>query len=131
MVVKIKKQKAQKCVIKRKLKFENYKNCLEATQLEKKINHLEKNIIDIHRIRENQKELIRNNNSILNTQQRFKRERHNVFTEEINKIALRSNDNKRMHPIDSIEIYAYGTSRYLVSEKEEIKCSNIIKRYKK
>ena len=26
----------KKCVIKRKIKFENYKNCLEATQLEKK-----------------------------------------------------------------------------------------------
>ena len=33
----------KKCVIKRKLKFENYKNCLEATHLENKINHLEKN----------------------------------------------------------------------------------------
>ena len=32
----------KKCVIKRKLKFENYKNCLEATQLENKINHLGK-----------------------------------------------------------------------------------------
>ena len=32
----------KKCVIKRKLKFENYENCLEATQLENKINHLEK-----------------------------------------------------------------------------------------
>ena len=42
MVVKVKKQKAQECVIKRKLKFENYKNCLEATQLENKINQLEK-----------------------------------------------------------------------------------------
>ena len=31
------------CVIKRKLKFENYKNSLEATQLENKISHLEKN----------------------------------------------------------------------------------------
>ena len=31
-VVKIKNQKAQTCVIKRKLKFENYKNCLEATK---------------------------------------------------------------------------------------------------
>ena len=35
----------KKCVIKRKLKFENYKNCLEATQLENKINHLEKNVV--------------------------------------------------------------------------------------
>ena len=32
----------KKCVIKRKLKFENYKNCLKATHLEKKINHQEK-----------------------------------------------------------------------------------------
>ena len=46
-VVKIQKQKAQKSVMKRKLKFENYKNCLEATQLENKTNHLEKNQIDI------------------------------------------------------------------------------------
>ena len=30
------------CVIKRKLKFENYKNCLEATQLKNKMNHPEK-----------------------------------------------------------------------------------------
>ena len=42
MVVKIKKQKAQKCVIKRKLKFEDYKNYVEATQIENKINHQEK-----------------------------------------------------------------------------------------
>ena len=33
----------KKCVIKRKLKFENYKNCLEANQLYNKINYLEKN----------------------------------------------------------------------------------------
>ena len=32
----------KKCVIKRKLKFEDYKNCLEATQIKNKINHLEK-----------------------------------------------------------------------------------------
>ena len=36
-----------------------------------------------------------------------------------------------MQSIDSIETHAYGTSRDLVSDKEEIKCSNIIKRYKK
>ena len=31
-----------RCVIKRKLKFEDYKNCLEVTQIENRINHLEK-----------------------------------------------------------------------------------------
>ena len=36
-----------------------------------------------------------------------------------------------MQSIDSIEAYAYGTSKVLVSEKEEIKSNNITKRYKK
>ena len=40
--MKIKKQKAQKYIIKIKLKFEDYKNCLEAPQIEKKINHQKK-----------------------------------------------------------------------------------------
>ena len=33
----------KKCVIKRKLEFENYKNCLEVTQLDSKIDYLDKN----------------------------------------------------------------------------------------
>ena len=36
-----------------------------------------------------------------------------------------------MKSIDSIETYPYGTNKDLVSDKEEIKCNNIIKRYKK
>ena len=36
-----------------------------------------------------------------------------------------------MQSIDLIETYAYGTSKVLVSEKEESKPNNIIKRYKK
>ena len=34
-----------------------------------------------------------------------------------------------MQSIVSIETYAYGTSKDLISEKEEIKYNNIIKRY--
>ena len=94
-----KAKRTKKCVIKRKLKFENYKNCLEATQLENKINYLEKNKIHIDSI----KEFIKNNKSILKIQQSFKSERRNVFTEEINKIALSSNDDKRIKSIDLIE----------------------------
>ena len=37
-----KTERYKKCVIKQKLKFENYKHCLEGTQLENKINQLEK-----------------------------------------------------------------------------------------
>ena len=76
------------------------------------------------------KEFIKNK-SILKIQQRFKSERRNFFTEEINKIALSSTDDERMQSIDWIETYAYGTSKDLVSDKEEIKYNNIIKRYKK
>ena len=121
----------KKCVIKRKLKFENYKNCLEATQLENKINYVEKNKLEIDRIKENHKEFIKKNISILKIQKMSKSQRHNVFTEKINNIALRSNDDKRMQSIDSIETDAHGTVKDLINEKEEIKCSNIIKRYKK
>ena len=43
MGVKIKKEKnTKKCVIRGKIKFEDYKNCLEATHIENKINYLEK-----------------------------------------------------------------------------------------
>ena len=65
------------------------------------------------------------------TQKRFKSERCNVFPEEINRIALSANDDKRMQSFNSIETYAYGASKGLVSEKEDDKYKNIIKRYKK
>ena len=116
-----KKSKGTKrCVLKRKLKFENYKNCLEATQLEYKINYLEKSNIDVDSIRENHKEFIKNNKSILKIQQRFKSERHNASTGETNQIALSSNDDKRMQLIDSIETYAYRAIKDLVSEKTSL-----------
>ena len=122
----------KKCIIKRKIKFKSYKNYLEATQLENKINHLEKNKFDIHNLKKDHKEFITNNKVISKTQQRIKSKKHNFFTEEINKITLNSIDDKLMQSIDLIETYAYGTSKDLVSEREEIKWKwkNIIKRYK-
>ena len=66
----------------------------------------------------------------METQQRFRSERHNVFTEGINKIALSSNDDKIVQSIDLIETYLYRTSKDLVSKKK-IKCNITIKRYKK
>ena len=49
----------------------------------------------------------------------------------MNKIALSSNDDKRMQSIDLIETYAHRISKDLVCKKEEIKCNNVIKQYKK
>ena len=109
-----------------KPKFQDYKNWLETAETENKINPLKKNNIGVDCL----KEFVKNNKVILKTQQRFKNKRHNVFTEEINKIVLSSNDDKRMQSIDLIEACAYGTSKYLVCKKEEMKCKNIIKQYK-
>ena len=70
------------------------------------------------------------NKLILKSQQRFQNQLHNNFTEKIIKIALISNNDKRMQSIDSIKRYEYGTSKVLVSQKEEMKCNNIFKKYK-
>ena len=52
-------------MIKRKLKLENYENCLEGTQLDNKVNYLEKNEIKIDK--KDQKNPIKNNKLILKT----------------------------------------------------------------
>ena len=74
---------------------------------------------------------IKNNKLILKLQQRFRSEKHIVFNEEFKKIALSANHDKRVQSIDLIETYPYGTSKDLVCKKEELKCNNIIKQYKK
>ena len=47
MIVKRKSKRNKKVCHKRKLKFANYINCLEATQFENKRHHLEKHKIDV------------------------------------------------------------------------------------
>ena len=70
----------KKCIIERRLNFNDYKYCLL------------------------------NNENILKSQQRFKSERHDVYTAEVNKIALSSNDDKRLQTFDRIISYPSGTS---------------------
>ena len=64
----------KKCVIKRMIKFNDYENCLL------------------------------NGEVVLKSQQRFKSKGHDVYTENINKIALSSNDDKRLIASDKILI---------------------------
>ena len=73
-------KRRKKYVIKRKRKFENYKNCLEGTQFENKINHLEKNKITVGSLEKDHKEFLKSNKLILKTQQRCKSGRLNLFT---------------------------------------------------
>ena len=61
------------------------------------------------------------NKLILKLQQKIKSKKHNVFTEEVNKIALSANDDKKIQSLESIETNAFGTRRDLLCQKEEIK----------
>ena len=91
-----KKAKGTKtCVMKRILKFPYYKDCLL------------------------------NNEIILKVQQRFKCERHNVYTEEVNNIALSSNDDERLQTYDRITSYPYGRSAGKVCKTEILSKLNI------
>ena len=78
----------KKCVIKQKIMFENYIDCLL------------------------------NNKNVYRSQQRFKSYNHDVYTEEVNKIALSSNDDKRLQTFDRITTYPYGTNAFKVCESE-------------
>ena len=49
----IKTQGTKKYIIKEKLQFKDYKNCLEATQPENKVNQLQKNKVDVDILGEN------------------------------------------------------------------------------
>ena len=68
----------KKCVIKRMIKFDDYRNCLL------------------------------NDKILLKSQQRFISKKHDVYTEDINKIALSNNFDKRIVSLDKIASYPYG-----------------------
>ena len=51
-------------------------------------------------------------------QLRFKSDHHNVYTEEVNKIALSSTDNKRLQTFNRVTTYPYGTNAFKVCESE-------------
>ena len=68
----------KKCIIKKMIKFNDYKKCLLNDEL------------------------------ILKSQQRFISKKHDVYTENINKIALSNNDDKRTVSSNKISSYPYG-----------------------
>ena len=73
-----KAKRTKKCVVKKMLRFSDYKNCLFS------------------------------NGKVLKSQQRFKSKNHSVYTENINKIALSCDDDKRIVAVDGISSYPYG-----------------------
>ena len=87
----------KKCKIKHRIKFEDYKDSLFK------------------------------NNTILRSQLRFKSDLHIVYTEKVNKIAIISNDDKRLQTFDKVTTYPYGTNAFKVCESEMIAIKNIHK----
>ena len=83
-----KAKETKKCVIKQELMFQNYKDCLF------------------------------NGEAILKSQQRFKSDHHKVYTEEVNKIALSSDDDKRLQTFNRVTTYPYGTPAVKVCKNE-------------
>ena len=67
---------------------------------------------------EHYKDCLFNSKTIIKSQQRFRRDHHNVYTEEVNKIAISSNDDKRLETFDRITTYPYETNAFKVCERE-------------
>ena len=59
-----------------------------------------------------------NDKIILKSQQGFKSDNHEVNTEEVNKIALSSIDDKRLQTFDGVTTYPHGTNVFKVCESE-------------
>ena len=78
----------KKCIIKRELTFDNYKDSLF------------------------------NNKIILRSQLRFKADYRDIYTEKVNKIALSSNDDKMIQTFDGITTCPYGTNAFKACESE-------------
>ena len=78
----------KKCIVKREIIFENYKYALFSNEL------------------------------IIRSQQRFRSYNHKVYTEEVNKIALSSNDDKRIQTYDKVTTFPYGTRVFKVCKSE-------------
>ena len=57
---------------------------------------------------------------ILNSQQKYWSKKHNVFTEEVNKIPLNASDHKKLQSIYSTETYAHGRNKEIMHKKKKI-----------
>ena len=58
------------------------------------------------------------NKTILRSQLRFKSDLHIVYTEEVNKIVISNNDDKRLQTFDGVTTYSYGTNAFKVCESK-------------
>ena len=69
-------------------------------------------------ISQNFKDCSLNNKNVYRSQQIFKSYNHDIYTEEVNKIALSSNDDKKLQTFDRITTYPYGANAFKVCKRE-------------
>ena len=94
---------------------EDYK---EKKILIKKAKGTKKCIIKRDFMFDNCKESLFDYNIILKSQQRFRSDHHEVYTEEVNKIALSSYDDKRLQTYDRITTYPFGLNAFKVCKSD-------------
>ena len=79
---------------------------------------------------ENYKNCLFNGELVLKSQQRFKSDNHKLYTEEVNKIPLSSDGDKRLQTFNRITIYPYGTAAVKVCESEMMVMKDLfVKKY--
>ena len=80
----------------------------------KKAKGTKKCVIKQKHMFENFKDYLFNNKNIYRSQERLRSYNHDVYTEKVNKIALSSNDDKRLQTSDRVITYPYGTSEMIM-----------------
>ena len=92
------------------LRAKTYSYLMDDDSEVKKAKGTKKCIIKQETMFENYKDFLFNGEVILKSQERFKSDHHKVYTEEVNKITLSSDDDKRLQTFDGIKTYPYGTT---------------------
>ena len=102
------------------LRAKTYAYLMDDDSEHKKAKGTKKCVIKVRLMVINYKDCLFNDKIMLKSQQRFKSDHHNVYNEQINKIALSSNDDKRLQTFDKITTYPYGTNVFKVCESEMV-----------
>ena len=100
------------------LRAKTYAYLIDDDSEKKKVKGIKRCLIKHRLMFENHKDSLFNHKTILKSQLRFRSHHHNMYTEEVNKIALNNNDNKRLQTLDRVTTYLYGTNAFKVCESE-------------
>ena len=90
------------------LRLKMYSYLTDEDHAEKKANDIKKYVIKWEIKFQNYKECLEVDKTTLRSQQRFRSETHDVFTEKVNKFALSTNDDKRILTHDGVTTCPYG-----------------------